>query len=100
MDVYAQLNLADESVNPMAKIQNLGVLFNVIIPIMTAVIGFSFFIMLVYGGFTYLTSGDNAEGVKKATATMTSAIIGLVIVLCAYLLVKLIDYFFHIQLPI
>lgn len=94
------MNLADPNVNPMAKVGNLGVLLNVIIPIMTALAGLTFLIMLIFGAFTYLTSGDSAEGVKKGTAIMTSAIIGLVLVLCAYLLVKLIGYFFNISIPI
>ena len=99
-DVYAAVNLADEKVNPIARVSNMGVLLNVIIPIMTAGAGLIFFIMLVYGGFSYLTSGDSPEGVKKATATMTSAIVGLVIVIAAYLIVKLIGYFFNVQIPI
>ncbi|MBI4973348.1 hypothetical protein HZC27_01930 [Candidatus Roizmanbacteria bacterium] len=99
MDVYG-VNFADPNNNPVAKISSLGSILNILIPFMTVGAGLIFLMMLITGAFMYVTSGDNAEGVKKAQATMFSAVMGLVIVISAYLVAKLISWFFKIELPI
>ena len=45
---------------------------------------------ILYGGFMYLTSGGNAENVKKAKSAITGAVIGLVICLTAIIIVNFI----------
>lgn len=44
-------------------------------------------VMMVWGGFQWLTSAGNPEKVKKGSHTMVWAIIGLILVLGSYLLV-------------
>ena len=46
-------------------------------------VGIGFFIMLLWGGFTWMTSAGNPEKVKKATSILTAAVIGIVIILAA-----------------
>lgn len=99
MDVYG-INFADPNNNPVAKISSLGSILNILIPFMTVGAGLIFLVMLIIGSFMYITSGDNPEGVKKAQATMFSAVTGLVIVISAYLVAKLIGWFFKVDLPI
>lgn len=43
-----------------------------------------FLVLLLYGGFVYLTAGGTDENVEKAKKIMTQALIGLVIVASAY----------------
>lgn len=50
--------------------------------------GLVVFAFLVYGGYQYITSAGNPEGAKKATSTLTWAIIGLVIILAASVIVS------------
>lgn len=99
MDVYA-LDFSKEANNPIAKISSLGSILNILIPFMTIGAGLIFLMMLITGSFMYITSGDNPEGVKKAQATMFSAVTGLLIVISAYLVAKLISWFFKVDLPI
>ena len=99
MDVYA-LDFSKEANNPIAKLSSLGSILNIVIPFMTVGAGLIFLVMLITGSFMYITSGDNAEGVKKAQATMFSAVTGLLIVISAYLVAKLISWFFKVELPI
>jgi hypothetical protein len=49
-----------------------------------ALIGIVFFILVVYGGFMWMTAGGNQDTVKKAINTIVSAAIGLIVVLAAY----------------
>jgi TRAP-type C4-dicarboxylate transport system permease small subunit len=45
-----------------------------------------FLILMIYGGFTWMTSNGNQEAVGKAQKIVGSAVIGLVIVLSAYVI--------------
>jgi hypothetical protein len=46
--------------------------------------GAVFLVMLLFGGFTYLTSAGNEEGTTKAKKMMINAVVGLIIILAAY----------------
>ena len=47
-------------------------------------IGLLFFILMIYGGVTWMTAGGNQQQVDKAKSLITSAVIGLIIVMAAY----------------
>ncbi len=52
------------------------------------------FIMLVFGSFSYLTSFGSPEKIKKAQGTIKYAVVGLVIFIFAFLILKIIDILF------
>ncbi|MFH1827098.1 MAG: hypothetical protein ABH812_01530 [bacterium] len=52
------------------------------------------FIMFIVGSFSYLTSAGNPERVKKAQSTIKFAIIGFVLFLFAFLILRTIDFLF------
>lgn len=45
-------------------------------------------IYLIYGGIQYITSGGNSKQAETAKATITWSIIGLVVVIAAYAIVR------------
>src|SRR3989338_5647264 len=47
-------------------------------------------VIVVYGGFMYMTAGGNDERVKKAKKTITNGLIGLVIVLMSFAIAQFI----------
>ena len=49
-----------------------------------SLLGIVFVILLIYGGYSWMTAGGNEDKVTKAKETITRAIIGLVIVASAY----------------
>jgi hypothetical protein len=59
-----------------------------LINIFSAIIGVVAVIMIIFGGFRYITSGGNDSSVTSAKNTILYAIIGLVIVALAQLLVR------------
>ena len=59
-----------------------------IIDILLRVAGLAAFFYLLYGGFMYLTSSGNSEGVKKAGSTLLNAAIGLAIAISATTIVN------------
>ena len=76
-----------------ATIQDLNVVFENIAQAIVYFAGIVFFIMLLRGGFTYLTSGGDPKKTAKATSTLTLAIIGLVGVIISFLIIKFIGIF-------
>ncbi|PIY72398.1 hypothetical protein COY87_01190 [Candidatus Roizmanbacteria bacterium CG_4_10_14_0_8_um_filter_33_9] len=97
--VYA-LNLADPTVNPTARIGTISTLVNVIVPLLISFGGFIFLIMLLVGAFTYLTSAGQQEQLKKAQQTLSFAVLGLVIIICSFIIVKIIGMILKVDIPI
>ncbi len=52
------------------------------------------FIFLLIGGIRWITAGGDEKGVASARGMITGALIGLVIVLVAFALIKLVEQFF------
>lgn len=56
------------------------------------------FVFLLIGGLRWITSGGDEKAVSGARGMITAALIGLVIVLVAYALIKLVETFFGVSL--
>ncbi|MFW6110139.1 MAG: pilin [Patescibacteria group bacterium] len=70
--------------------QALGLLLNNVISTITIVGGVLLFFYLTFGGFKYLTAGGDEKAVDKAQKIMTNAIVGLIIIVCAYFVTQII----------
>lgn len=66
---------------------SVGKLIRTIINVLSIIIGAIAVIMIIIGGFRYITSGGSAEGTKAARQTIVYAIVGLVIVALAQIIV-------------
>ena len=53
-----------------------------------------FLFMLLAGGFSWISSGGDKEGIQKARLKLTYAIIGLVVTTLAFFIVNIISGFF------
>lgn len=56
------------------------------------------FIMLIVGGLRWILAGGDEKSVEKARNTITAALIGLVIVLVAYAIIRIVEVFFNVTL--
>lgn len=99
MIVYA-IDLSDPNVNPLAKFAKIADLMNIFLPLLMIGAAFVLLVMLLYGGYLRITAGDNPENVTKAQRTMTYAILGLVIIIISFAVVRLITAIFNIASPI
>jgi len=70
------------------------VLFQNIIVLSSAIVLIILFVMLIIGGFSYLTSFGNPDRLKKAQGTLKFAIIGVVVYMSSFLILKTIDVVF------
>lgn len=93
----AQINLlpggstkATSGNGKVATISDLGTMIQTVIGYVLGFAGIVFFVLLVVGGFKYITSGGDPKAVEGAQKTLTSAIAGLVVILLSYLILVII----------
>lgn len=67
---------------------NVSTIIGQIIGVALSFVGVLFFILVVYGGFLWMTARGNEDQVGKAVSIITQASIGLVIVATAYLITR------------
>ena len=75
----------------VATIKCIVPLFTNLVQGVLAISGVVLFIMLVVGGFNFLLSGGDPKKLEAARGTLTGAIIGLVVIVSAYLIIKTIE---------
>lgn len=74
---------------PAAKIGNISQIMNLALPLALTGAGLIFLVMTLYAAFNILTHGDNPDALKKAYASITTAVLGLIIVIASFLAIKL-----------
>lgn len=90
----ATLSLGDNAgSNCPAGTNNVGTqrvnnIITTIVNIFSAIVGVIAVIMIVYGGFKYITSGGDSGNVSSAKNTIIYAVIGLVVVALAQFIVQ------------
>jgi len=96
--VYAQkewlnLNAGCVANGDVATIKGLECLFVNLLSILSTVAGLAFFIMFIVGGFKMIFSGGDPKTTASARSTITSAIIGLVVSIAAWLILNFVEIF-------
>ncbi|KKU88047.1 hypothetical protein A3A64_04645 [Candidatus Gottesmanbacteria bacterium RIFCSPLOWO2_01_FULL_48_11] len=77
----------------VATIKCLEPLFQNIISAAISLAGIALFIMLLIAGFNFLFAGGDQKKLEAAKGTLTNAIIGLVVIVAAYLILRTIGVF-------
>lgn len=82
-----------DTVDGVATFTSLESLFANLVRFVVAIAGVAFFIMLLVAGFSFLFSGGDPKKLEQAKGTMTNAIIGLIVIVGAYVILRLIGLF-------
>lgn len=77
---------------------NLGSLMSNIVQIVFFIAGLAFFISLVLGGIQWMSAGGDQKAMASARGRITSAVIGLIIVVAAYAITRIIGQVFGINI--
>lgn len=85
---------------PARYFVNIGSLLNVIVPALLFVATIGLLAMLIYAAFKFLTSQGEPEKVEEARNIATYAIIGMLLIFLSFLMVRVINYVFDLNLPI
>jgi hypothetical protein len=83
----------DVQFEDVATIKSLEALFANVIQFVVSISGVAFFIMLLVGGFSFLFSAGDAKKLEQARGTLTNAIVGLIVVVSAYIILRIIGVF-------
>jgi len=83
--------LQDSSGN---SINNIGQLTSRVLSFLLPLAGIVLLFVFIWGGYDYMMSQGNPEKVKGAQAKITSGIIGLILLVASYLLVRVISTIF------
>lgn len=75
-------------------------IFGNAIGIVVAIAGIVLFVMLVLGGFKYLTSGGDPKGIEQARGTLTYAIAGVALLAIAWLILLFIKTFTGVEVTV
>ena len=70
----------------VAKISDLQTVFQNLVRSILGFAGIVFFVLLLVGGFRYITSGGDPKAVEGAQKTLTYAVGGLILILLSYLI--------------
>lgn len=90
--VFAQ-DYSDPTGKSPATLQDLEVVFSKLVEIVLVVAGIALFIMLLMGGFKFITSGGDPKAIEGAKKTLTYAIGGIVLVALSFLILRFISTF-------
>ena len=77
----------------VAQLRDLEGVFGNVVSVVLGLAGVVLFIMLILGGFSYITSGGDPKKVESARNTLTYAIGGMIFIALAYLIIKFIEVF-------
>ena len=83
---------------PGFQIEDIGKLITSVIGVALIIAGILVFAMLVWGGVQWIMSGGDKAKTEEARNRITAALVGLAIVASAWAIMKLIEYFFGLNL--
>lgn len=92
-NVYAQADWSDPSGQEAANFQDLPVIFENLLGFIIPLAGVVIFLMILVGGFKFMTSGGDPKKSEEAKGTLTWAIIGLLVLIGAWFILSLIKQF-------
>jgi hypothetical protein len=90
--VFAQ-NYSDPKGDSPATLQDLEVSFGRVVEVMLGLAGIALFIMLIVGGFKFITAGGDPKAIEGAKKTLTYAIGGIVLIVLSFLILRFISTF-------
>lgn len=84
---------SNKSGDQPAQLKDLEVIFERILNVAAELAILAVFIMLVIGGFKFLTSGGDPKATEAAKNTLTYAIFGLIALIGIWLILKFVEVF-------
>lgn len=80
-----------------AGLTQIATIFTRVINLAVGISFVALFVVLVYAGFRYLTSGGDAKSIESATQAVTWSLLGILFLVIAWLIIQLIAAFTGIE---
>lgn len=100
MDKIAQVPIGQSLGVPtfLQSLTGVGRLVSVLLNNAIIVAGVIFLILIIVAGYNMLTAAGNTQKYQQAMQIITTAVIGFILVIAAYLIVRLIEVMFNIHI--
>lgn len=93
-----QVNIGGQTIEgPLVGITNLADVINRVIDFLIPIGGIILLFVMIWGGYDYLMSAGQPEKLKNAKGKITTGIIGFVLLVFSYIIVKLIAKIFGLD---
>ncbi len=97
MTVFAEVNFGDGNRFQVARFGSVSSIVNIFSPILISGGAILFLVMTLSAAFNVLTAAGSADKIAKAQKTFMFAIVGLVLVISSYLIVRLLGSILSIE---
>lgn len=90
--VFADVKL--DSFTNLPQYTKIDMLVNVVVRNAFMLAGIISFVLLIFGGFAFIVGAGSGDTQKtdKGKQTITGAVVGLVIIICSYWIVEILEY--------
>ena len=96
-EVFPPANIYSESGN---QVTGIGKLASDILLILTSAAAALAIISIIIAGIKFLTSSGDEKKIASASSTLTYAIIGLAVTILAFVIIRVVQFFFGSSVPI
>jgi hypothetical protein len=79
--------------NWATTLSSLGSIINALMPYIFAITGIILLFMIIFSGYSLLTSAGNPEGIEKGKKRLTAALTGFIIIFAAFWIWQLVSLF-------
>ncbi len=79
-------------------IKDLGQLLSILMQTALIIAGLGFFVYLLFGGVRWLSSGGDPKGTQSARDSITTALVGLIIIVSAYGVIRIVEAVFGLTI--
>ena len=90
----------DNSIFPPARVTTFGQLASDVVTILISVSAAISIIFIMIAGIKFVTSSGDEKKLASASSTLTYAIIGLVVTILAFMILRIVQYFLKSNVPI
>ena len=59
-------------------------IISIVISVILSLLGVVFLVLMIYGGYLWMTAAGNDEKLKKAQNLITAAVVGMIVIISAY----------------
>lgn len=88
-------NLGNQTIEgPLKNINTLGDLVSMVLKLIVPLAAVVLLFVLIWGGYDYMMSQGNAEKIKSAQGKITTGLIGFILLIVSFLIVRLIAAIF------
>lgn len=85
---------------PPARFASISSIMEIIIPLITISASFILLVLFLIGAFKIITAGGDPEKIKSAQQLFSYAIVGFIIIILSYLLVRVLGFITGVAVPL